>query len=132
MAEADVVGNYCTTITQSYFVPSSSVLLAIFKGYPTIVVTYTPYNFVNGTIVRLTISPDCGMPQINQQTGPITVVDATTFTIPINSTLYDDFVIPENPADPGHTFPQQQPCSFVVPIGELNAQLNMAVKNILP
>ena len=132
MAADDVVRNYCTTISTSIFTPSSSVILEIIQGNPTTVITFTPYNFVDGTIVRLSISPNCGMQQINQKTAVITVVDAVTFNIAIDSTLFDPFVIPEDINDPGHTFPQQQPCSFVIPIGEVNAQLNMAVQNILP
>lgn len=68
---------------------------------------------------------------MNQLIGPITVTTPLTFTIPINSTYFDPFVVPEDPNNLGFPPAHEQPCSFAVPIGELTTQLNMAVQNIL-
>lgn len=129
---AEEVLRVCRYPSLSIFRPHSSVILSITKGSTTTVTTFTDHHLITGTIVRLTISPNCGMPQINQKTGTITVIDATSFSIPINSLSFDAFVIPEDPDEPGTPPAQQQPCSFVVPIGEDNRMLTAAVQNILP
>jgi len=72
------------------------------------------------------------MPQINQQTAQITVTGPSTLTIPLDSTLYWPFVIPTSISNPDIPPPGQQPCSFVVPIGENSLMLSAAVQNILP
>lgn len=129
MAALDVLNHSCA-INTSEFAPTSSVILAILQTNPVIIVTSQPFNFVNGTIVRLSISPNCGMQQINQQTGVVTVAFPNTFTLPIDASKFDAFVVPE--LDNTGFAPQgSQPCSYVIPIGELTQQLNMAVHNVL-
>lgn len=116
----------------SIFQPFSSVIASITQSFPATVTTVLPHQLITGTIIRLTISPNCGMPQINQQTASIIVTGANTLTIPIDTTYFDAFFIPEDPLNPGNPPPQQQPCSFVIPIGEDNAMLQASVQNILP
>lgn len=130
MADVDVLEHCCTTLPVSRFAPTSCVIQAITRGMPTLVTTFTEFNFADGTIVRLTISPSCGMRQINKKIGPVTVLTPTTFTLPIDSQLFDPFIVPEDPGNPGFPPALAQPCSFVVSIGELNEQLNMAVHNV--
>lgn len=116
----------------SIFRPHSSVIAAITQAVSAEVTTYRNHDLIDGTIIRFTISPNCGMQQINNQTAEITVTSPTTFTVPINTITFDPFIIPEDPDNPGLPPPQQQPCSFVVPIGERNDMLSAAVQNILP
>jgi len=122
----------CKYPSTSIFQPFSSVIVSITRASPAVVTTLVPHQLINGTIVRLTISPNCGMPQINGQTATITVIDATSLSVPIDTRTYQPFVIPEDPDNPGFPYPNQQPCSFVIPIGEITSQLSAAEQNILP
>lgn len=84
------------------------------------------HQYSTGLIVRLYIPKGFGMTQANELSGPITVVNDTQFTIPINTTNFDPFVVPD-----------YQPGAFgtpaqVVPIGEVNSILTQATQNVLP
>lgn len=84
------------------------------------------HQYSTGLIVRLYVPNGFGMVQANQLYGPITVVNDTQFTITIDTTTFDAFVIPS-----------YQPGAFgtpaqVVPIGEVNEILSEATQNVLP
>jgi hypothetical protein len=88
----------------------------------------TPGNhqYQTGLIVRLYVPDGFGMVQANELSGPITVINDTQFTIPIDTTNFDAFVIPA-----------YQPGAFgtpaqVVPVGEVNDILTEATQNVLP
>jgi hypothetical protein len=100
---------------------------SISQSNPVIITTTFPHGYITGTIVRLDIPTVDGMPQINQQIGTITVTGASTFTIPIDSTLFQPFSIPEIPNPP-----YANTCAQLVPIGEDNSILTAAVRNVLP
>ena len=107
-------------------------ILSITQAHEALVTTTfdgtTPGNhqYATGLIVRLIIPDGFGMVQANQLYGPITVVNDTQFTIPIDTTQMDPFVVPdEYPGD--YLTPAQ-----VVPIGEVNSILTMATQNTLP
>jgi hypothetical protein len=91
-----------------------------------VVTTSFEHQYKSGTIVRIDVPNADGMQQINQQTGPITVLSPTTFSIPIDTTHYDAFAIPVAPP------PEVNTCALVVPIGEINEMLTAAVQNVLP
>jgi len=118
--------------------------------YPAHVLTVTPYvhQYLSGTIVRIQIPNYFGMSQLNGQEGEITVVNATQFTINIDTTMYDPFVIPPIvlvldpvtgllvPSRPirelsDGTYAQEQ-YAYVIPFGEDTAQLTASVENVLP
>lgn len=82
------------------------------------------HGYISGTIVRLDIPPNFGMTQANQLFGTITVVSPTTFTITIDTTTFDPYVIPV-------VWPYSQQLGQCVPIGEDNSMLTAAVQNIL-
>jgi hypothetical protein len=84
------------------------------------------HQYMTGLIVRLNVPNGFGMVQANQLYGPITVVNNTQFTIPIDTTSFDAFVIP--PFQPGGFGTPAQ----VVPIGEVNDILTEATQNVLP
>jgi hypothetical protein len=105
--------------------PAMRIVASITKGNPTVVTTTFNHLYNSETIVRLDIPPGYGMTQINQQFGPITVTGATTFTIPIDSTLYDPFVAPMS-------YPANAQQAQVVSFGELSDTLINAVQNTLP
>lgn len=84
------------------------------------------HQYMTGLIVRLYVPDGFGMVQANELYGPITVVNDTQFTIPINTTNFDAFVVPNY--QPGNFGTPAQ----VVPIGEVNEILTEATQNVLP
>ena len=88
------------------------------------VTTTFAHQYISGLILRLNIPIGFGMEQINQQYAPIIVTGSTTFTMPIDSTNYDPFMIPSGSG------PFQDP--QCIPIGEINSTLQGATQNVLP
>lgn len=84
------------------------------------------HQYLTGLIVRLYVPYGFGMVQVHQLEGPITVINDTQFTIPIDSTNFDAFVVPA--FQPGAFGTPAQ----VVPIGEVNDILTEATQNVLP
>lgn len=107
------------------FQPAMRVIAAITNSSPALVTTTFAHNYITGTVVRLDLPPSAGMQQMNQQTGSITVTSPTQFTIPIDSTYFDVFMLPAN-------FPPPYQDAQVVPIGEDNDILKAATVNALP
>lgn len=123
--------NYFTLQFPSYQ-PAMREILSITQSNPVVVTTTfdgtNPGNnqFITGLVVRLYIPINFGMPQINKLSGAITVIDNATFTMDIDSTGFDPFVVPT--LNPGHNGTPAQAC----PIGEVNDLLYGAVQNVLP
>lgn len=114
------------------FQPAMRVISSITQSDPVVITTVYDHQYHDGLIVRVDIPLDDGMQQLNQMTGTVTVIDDTSFSLPINTIDFDAFVIPEDPDNPGTPPPQAQICAMVVPIGEDNAILNQATRNVLP
>ena len=108
------------------FQPAMRIKAAVTQSNPAQITTTFAHQYKTGCVVRFDIPSSCGMPQINQQTGTLTVTGDTTFTVPIDSTNYAPFSIPVSPP------PAINTCAQVVPIGEDNEFLNSAVQNVLP
>jgi hypothetical protein len=92
----------------------------------TITTTYdgtTPANhdYATGLIVRFYFPDGTGLRWLDEQTSPITVINDTQFTVPIDTTNMDAFNIN------GNTTPAQ-----VTPAGEIASIFTMATKNVLP
>ena len=102
--------------------PAMREIAAIAKGQVTTITTTFNHNYQDGLIVRIDIPLNYGMAQLNGQQGQLTRIDATQFSIPINSLRYDTFVIPA-------TTPQSPQ---VIPIGEDSLQVWQATRNVLP
>jgi hypothetical protein len=84
------------------------------------------HQYSTGLIARLFIPNGFGMVQANELYGTVTVVNDTQFTLSIDTTSFDAFVVPA-----------YQPGAFgtpaqVVPIGEVNNILTQATQNVLP
>jgi len=71
------------------------VISSITNANPAVVTTTFDHQYLTGLIVRLNIPKGYGMSQANQLYGPITVTGSTTFTIDIDSTLFDTFIVPQ-------------------------------------
>lgn len=112
------------TFFDNHFVPSSNLIIAISQSNPATVLTYTPHGFNSGLIVRIIVPKNCGMTQLDQKDFQITVTGANSFTIPVDTSLFDVFAYSSLVA-----FAQ------VIPIGEpadtlINAETN--ANNIIP
>jgi hypothetical protein len=84
------------------------------------------HQYSTGLIARLYVPNGFGMVQANELEGVVTVVNDTQFTITIDTTPFDAFVVPA-----------YQPGAFgtpaqVVPVGEVNSLLTEATQNVLP
>ncbi|MGD0331228.1 MAG: hypothetical protein ABSB40_12435 [Nitrososphaeria archaeon] len=106
------------------FQPAMRIITAITNGFPAVVTTSFAHNYLTGLVVRLDIPDDYGMVQANQQFGPITVLSDTTFSIPIDTTFFDAFVVPSSAVI--STLAQ------AVPMAEVSSQLYQAVRDVAP
>jgi hypothetical protein len=76
------------------FQPAMRVITAITNGFPAVVTTDINHNYQTGLIVRLDIPEDYGMVQANKLFGTITRIDATNFSIDIDTTNFSPFIVP--------------------------------------
>lgn len=112
--------------------PAMRNILTITNSDPVVITTTyngvdaQAHNYKTGLIVQLLIPIGWGMEALNQFQSDIIVLSTTEFTMPIDTTLFNPFVVPA--LNPGHfgTAPQ------VVPIGEVTALLSQSTKNVLP
>lgn len=103
------------------FAPAMRIITAITNAYPAIVTTSFAHGYINGTIIRLYIPKDYGMTQANHLYAPIMILNDVTFSMDLDTTPFDEFVIP----DPQFYYAQ------CVGIGEINSTLQAAIQNIL-
>lgn len=97
------------------YVPFSCPIAGITVGDPTVFTTSVNHNFVVGGQVRVIIPSGWGTTQINDQTGYVTAVTATTVTVDIDSTGATAFAYPSSAtAALGITYPQ------IIPVGDAN------------
>jgi hypothetical protein len=117
---------YYGAIQNPSYLPAVRDVIAITNAFPASVTTSFDHNYLSGLIVRMIVPGEYGMFQINKIKGSITVTSPTTFTIPINTTNFDTFVVP--------TEQPQQPLGNVaqaVPVGEDSDQLDQSFVNVL-
>ena len=115
----------CYAYPNPVFQPAMRLIASITQSNPAIVTTTFDHQYVTGTIVRLDIPIADGMQQANQFAGPIVVTGTTTFTLPLDTTLFTPFAIPVDPS------PHLDTCAQVVPIGSENDTLKPAIVNVL-
>jgi len=107
------------------FQPAMRLITAITLGNPVEVTTAPDHQYFTGTIVRLYVYPANGMVQVNKAAGAITVTGVNTFTMDLDTSNFNTFIVPVAP-----TANNTQAC--VVPIGEVTELLKAAVQNVLP
>jgi len=107
------------------FQPAVRIIAAITNDFPASVTTTFNHQYITGTIIRLDIPLGFGMQQANQAFGTIIVTSPTTFTIDVDTTLFDAFVMPA-------TYPLNAQSAQCVPLAEDNSILTAAVQNVLP
>ena len=129
---------YYSAVQNPSFEPAVTDILAITNSNPASVttgakvnniVTAVPHNYLTGLIVRMQIPQSYGM---RLDYGPkqphfqITVTGPTTFTIPLDTTNFDPFVVPvEMMGQPLLNVSQ------AVPMGEIAEILTQSVVNVL-
>ena len=105
--------------------------------YPGGIATITPFvnEYLSGTIIRLVIPPGFGMSlpsqaQVNVLTGEITVIDDHTFSINIDTPLFQPFILPAPITlfDGSMLLAQN---AQAVPFSEDPGMLTAAVQNVL-
>ena len=69
--------------------PAMRIISSVTNANPAVVTTTFNHQYKSGLIVRLNIAQGYGMQQANQLYGPIIVTGNTTFTIDIDTTLFD-------------------------------------------
>jgi len=105
------------------FQPGSKVITAITQTDPIVVTTSLVHRYIDGMIVRLLVPEEYGMPQANNLVGEITVTGVQNFSLSVNGSLFQAFVVPVTvPLTPAQ----------VVPVGENNGILTAACQNVLP
>lgn len=107
------------------FQPAMRLIENITNALNAVITTTFDHDYITGAIVRIYVPKGFGMLQINKMKGTITVLSPTTFSIDIDTTLFDIFVA-SFPLDP---FYPQVP--LVVPVGEINSTLSSSVVNTL-
>ena len=114
----------CYANQDPQFQPSMRIISAITNSNPASVTTTFDHDYITGTIVRFYIPEAEKMTQLDKMKGTITVTGATTFTVDIDTTNFDSFSIPGDPAW------YQNTCALVVPIGQASSQLTASVRDV--
>lgn len=116
--------------TNPLFRPAVINILSITNSYPMVVTTTfdgvipADNNYITGLIVRLIIPSDFGMELLNKRVGPITVINGSSFSMDIDTTQLDPFVVPT--LNPGHNGTAAQ----VNPFAEQTAILDGSFINV--
>ena len=86
------------------FEPERKVITAITNANPA-VVTATAHGYTTADIVTINVPSTYGM-RIPREQATITVVDANTFSMTIDTTLFESFVVPvTTPFTPAEVLP---------------------------
>jgi hypothetical protein len=105
------------------FQPATRIITAITQANPALVTTSFDHNYSNGQIIRLHIPEIFGMEQAHLKFAPILVTGDTTFTIALDTRLFNPFIVPVQARD--------YITALAVPIGELATQVSAPVRNVL-
>ena len=105
--------------------PAMRIISSITNATSALVTTTFAHNYITGQIIRLLIPPGYGMLQADTLYAPIVVQSDTTFTIAIDTTQMDPFVIPGS-------YPLSYQHAQTSPIGEVSETLLAATHNALP
>jgi hypothetical protein len=96
-----------TFLPPSPVAPMFLLISAVTNANPMQVTVTTPNQYVVGQLAYFSIPVDYGMFQLNALTGQILTVDPTNliFTVSIDSTQFDQFVIPSGGEQPASMSP---------------------------
>lgn len=112
-------------VTRPTFQPAMRIISSITNAFPALVTTSFEHQYSTGMICRLNIPQGFGMQEANGKYGEITVTGDTTFTIDIDTSFMDPYVI-------SSTYPFSYQSGQVVSFAENNRTILYALKNVLP
>jgi hypothetical protein len=104
------------------FQPAMREITAISNSFPVNITTSFNNNYYDGLIVRLDIPLNFGMQQANGLFGTVTRIDGTHFSLPIDTTFFDSFIVPVGALQIAQS----------VPIGEDTMILWQATRDVTP
>lgn len=114
-----------TTIpTPEFFTPWQNVIESATQANPAVITTVRDHGYSNGLIVRFFVPKQCGMSQLHNQVFPITVINATSFSVPVDSRAFDPFIT-INPA----IIETYRYLAQVLPSAEVGPGLTQATSN---
>lgn len=93
------------------------------NSFPVTITTTFVHGYMNGLIVRLFIPEKVGMQAANNFYAPIAVTGPTTFTMPLDTTTFDPYDVPN--------VWYIRAYGQTVPIGEVTETICLANVNIL-
>jgi len=116
------------------FQPAMRVISEITNSFPVLITTSLMHQYQTGLIVRLYIPLGFGMQLANQLEGDITVINGNQFTMNIDTTNFEPFIIPPLVIVNGFYFAPggQAGPAMSVPVGEINSLLTESTQNVLP
>jgi hypothetical protein len=109
------------TIYQNYY-PKKRVIANITAANPAVVTTLVDHGYTTGQFVRMLVPSACGMTQLNNQLVTVTNINASTFSINVDTTNYTPFVFPLPAVGP---FTPAE----VIPVGEDSTVTTVNVLN---
>lgn len=104
------------------FQPAMRIVNAITNGVTALIITSFDHDYKNGLIVSFRIPKRFGMPKMNNLVGTVTVVGTTTFTVDIDTSFFNAFMVPAG----------NKQSAQVIPIAEVSETLLSATENVLP
>ena len=108
------------------FEPAMRLISLLSKAENAQITTSFAHGYLEGLVVRIIVPEGFGMLQINGMLGTILTVPTTeTFTVDIDTRLFDTFVYP----DPVPWYINEYPA--VVAVGEIAEKLNQPIRNVL-
>lgn len=113
---------YQAALTNPLFIPATRDIISITQANPAVITTSFDHGYQTNWIIRLLIPSYCGMVILNETFYPIIVLSPNTFSIPIDSSGFDPFVIPT-----GYYFATSPQA---IPIGEAASILSGSFRNV--
>lgn len=80
--------------TYKLFYPANRTIANISQAANAVVTTLVDHGYTTGQQVRIKVPAACGMIEINDLTGTVTNINASTFSININTTTFTAFNFP--------------------------------------
>jgi len=102
----------------NFFIPNRQTISTITRANPGVVTTTEDHGYETGLCVRFFFPLDVGMNQLEDKVVKITRLDATSFSIDVDTSHFDVF-------SPVGTVQVPQ----VIPVAEAGASLSQSVKN---
>jgi hypothetical protein len=78
--------------TPEFFTPWQNVIESATQANPCVITTVRDHGYSDGLVVSFFVPRQCGMSQLHNKTLPITVINATSFSVPIDSRGFDPFI----------------------------------------